>query len=146
MLGSRKAFDLVGLVTPSASASGQRGAFDELPPASLLNFLRADCWRYVRVLPARPGRRARVVSDEHTRRLSVAAAQEWAHPVDRGRERLRVALAGRCVPFLLADGPRRLSVGRVRVDALATTVLEGGTTRRARARNRPSDARHALPP
>ena len=133
LLGSRNTHAMLGLAEPSVASP--RSVPDELPSMALLGFVAARCWRYVRVAPARPGRRATVQSDEHTRRLSVAGAQELAHPADarlrRDSGNLRVALAGQCVPFFLADGPRRLTSARVRVDALATTVLEDGSQRRA---------------
>ena len=39
---------------------------------------------------------------------------------------LRVAVYGRCIPFLLDDLPHELSVGRMRRDTIATTVTRLG--------------------
>lgn len=51
------------------------------------------------------------------------AAQRWAHPTSPDvRMRLRMVVRASCLPFLLDGYPARLAAGRMRRDAVSTTV------------------------
>ena len=121
VLGSLGSLECLGL-------EGQRKTHS-LPSFKLWGFLSDRCWSYVRVV-RQPMRKPTIEppSDE-MKALTAAAAQEWAHPM-RQRGRLRIAVYGSCLPFLLEGYPRRLSQGQLRHDALATTVFDGATERR----------------
>ena len=131
LLGARRSLDLLKLRPPP-----NFGGSSQLPPFTLWGFLSPDCWRYVRVR-RRAGRRPILhapdhgTDDERMKRLTLEAAQEWAHPGRPVRGSLRVVVSARCLPFLLDDVPGRLTKGKVRRDALATTVADGKMERRA---------------
>lgn len=121
--GSFRSLECLGLLGVDGETS--------LPAFPAWGFLSPSCWSYVRV--KRNSLRPPTLSaDWKVRQLAEEAAQEWSHPELRRKDTrgLRVAVRGRCVPFLLDDLPWRLSQGRLRRDALASTVtkLRGGSS------------------
>ena len=64
-------------------------------------------------------------------RLADVAVQEWAHSTSHSSRSLRIAVLGRCLPYILDRLPERLAAGRLRRDAIATSVIEGARERRA---------------
>lgn len=125
LLGSKHSLEFLGLAPTKKGR--QQSEPPNLPSMSLFGLLNPTCWRYVRV-QRRPARR--VVLQRASDRLQMEATQEWSHPLDKAHQ-LRVVVSGACMPFLLEEFPRRLSDGRVRRDATATTVIEGTRERRA---------------
>ena len=124
VLGSVRSLECVGLKPRRSTPLPDRN----LPEYPGWGFLAADCWGYARVR-RRPFRPADLhpPGDPITQRLAEDAATEWSHPASkRVRAGLRVAIYGRCIPFLLDDLPHELSVGRMRRDTIATTVTRLG--------------------
>lgn len=124
VLGSVRSLECVGLKPRRSTPLPDRN----LPEYPGWGFLAADCWGYARVR-RRPFRPADLhpPGDPTTQRLAEDAATEWSHPASkRVRAGLRVAVYGRCIPFLLDDLPHELSVGRMRRDTIATTVTRLG--------------------
>ena len=92
-----------------------------LPAFHSWGFVAPGCWSYVETM-RRAFRSATLVppsSEQRLARLARDAVQGWAHP---GDGRLRVAVLGSCLPFLLDDVPHLLAQGDVRHDAVSTTI------------------------
>lgn len=118
--GSIRSFECLGIRAEGASARDRN-----LPSFQTWGFLEPHCWSYARIRQRRLRGLELAPPDASLRRHSDEASQQWCHPSDsKVRSRLRVVLSARCVPFLLEDWPRRLSLGHMRRDALATTVVK----------------------
>jgi len=122
-LGARHSFDCLGLPTNPAHPN--------LPAWPAWGFVSPECWSYVRVLrrPFRPASLA--ATSSHIRQLTADATLEWMHPGDGRRRRgevgakdLRVAVHGRCLPFLVAKLPRALSQGQLQRDTVSTQIAK----------------------
>jgi len=119
LLGSRNSLDFLQLAPMKDRRQSEPL---NLPAMALFGLVHPECWRYVRVR-RRPGRRRKLLRESE--QLKQTAVQEWMHPLDA--RALRVVVSSDCMPFLLEDYPRRLVEGRVRRDALATTVRHSNT-------------------
>jgi len=71
------------------------------------------------------------VTNPYIRQLAADATLEWMHPGDGRRRRgevrakdLRMAVRGRCLPFLAAKFPRALSQGRLQRDTVSTQIAK----------------------
>lgn len=122
-LGARHSFDCLGLPTHPTHPN--------LPAWPAWGFVSPECWSYVRVLrrPFQPASLA--VTNPYIRQLAADATLEWMHPGDGRRRRgevrakdLRVAVRGRCLPFLAAKFPRALSQGRLQRDTVSTQIAK----------------------
>ena len=93
-----------------------------LPAFHAWGFVAPSCWSYVEILRRafRPPRLMPPGADNRLAHLARDAVQGWAHPDHSGR--LRVAVLGSCLPFLLDDVPHLLGQGDVRHDAVSTTI------------------------
>ena len=93
-----------------------------LPTFHAWGFVAPRCWSYVEILRRafRPPRLMPPGADNRLAHLARDAVQGWAHPDQSGR--LRVAVLGSCLPFLLDDVPHLLGQGDERHDAVSTTI------------------------
>ena len=114
LAGSHRALDCLAL-------RRERG-YRNLPAFHAWGFVAPGCWSYVETMRRafRPPTLVPPGSERRLARLARDAVQGWAHP-DGGR-RLRVAVLGSCLPFLLDDVPHLLGQGDVRHDAVSTTI------------------------
>ena len=116
VLGSVRSLECFGLQAESHHPS--------LPSFPAWGFLHPSCWSYVRIR-RRAAQPPLLIADWRVKQLAEAAAQEWQHPTwSKYRRSLRVAVRGRCLPFLLDDLPHQLAQGRMRRDTLSTTVTK----------------------
>ena len=99
----------------------ERG-YRNLPAFHAWGFVAPGCWSYVETMRRafRPATLVPPGSERRLARLARDAVQGWAHPDRSGR--LRVAVLGSCLPFLLDDVPHLLGQGDVRHDAVSTTI------------------------
>jgi hypothetical protein len=125
LLRSYRSLDCLGLPYRSGLPGPESDPEPLLPAFPAWGLLSPACWKYVRVKRRNPMRAPTVVAEKQ---LSEEASQEWQHPerLRRRRGSLRVVVRGECLPFLLDDLPHKLSQGRMRRDALATTITKHG--------------------
>jgi hypothetical protein len=114
LAGSHRALDCLAL-------RRERG-YRNLPAFHAWGFVAPGCWSYVETMRRafRPATLVPPGSERRLARLARDAVQGWAHPDRSGR--LRVAVLGSCLPFLLDDVPHLLGQGDVRHDAVSTTI------------------------
>ena len=113
LAGSHRALDCLAL----RKERGNRN----LPAFHAWGFVAPGCWSYVETMRRafRPPTLVPPGSEHRLARLAREAVQGWSHP-DNGR--LRVAMLGSCLPFLLDDVPHLLAQGDVRHDSVSTTI------------------------